>query len=568
MKKILFLIVIFSVTSCSLDNKESNYNEIRLKLSRQDLTKLFEGQELYSIKGVKSRLDKKNVRVSSPPSKNQHILLLDFRQDFYEGANEILLHSDLKLYEAYESLKWFINKNKLFWPQMKFVKIKFHENIKKNFVLIEIPSKETIEYNGNRFLQILSLSKTKERLEIDKSETLSIINFLECYDYDYNSLALLEEFMKKTEVKLASFDCIKIIPNTITNKIQFSIDFKNISYDGSGEIDFLHYLNQIDKIKKIDHKQLNLAAVSFLKLSETNLKRKKYKKIIFKDKIEIYRDTILSNTELIVSKGTKIKLYNNAKIIIDQGVILFSGNENNPISVEGFGNNSILLKNIDSISLNHVSFSGLSNFNDDCKKNPASITIYNSSCSINYCNFSKNRIGDDMINLFSSKFTIKNCSFKDIISDAVDSDFSSGEISNSSFERIGNDAIDCSGTNLLINNVTFTKVSDKAVSAGENSKIDVINSKISNSAIGYVSKDGSKLNITGDIIMSDNDLDFVVFQKKNFYKTASLHYDGVMEDYRYLFQEGCIIFSKDQELKYLLNVESKLYGKEYGKSSK
>ena len=568
MKKILFLIVIFSVTSCSIDNKESNYNEIRLKLSRQDLTKLFEGQELYSIKGVKSSFDKKNVRVSSPPSKNQHILLLDFRQDFYEGANEILLHSDLKLYKAYESLKWFINENKLFWPQMKFVKIKFHENIKKNFVLIEIPSKETIEYNGNRFLQMLSLSKTKERFEIDKSETLSVINFLECYDYDYNSLALLEEFMKKTEVKLASFDCVKIIPNTITNKIQFAIDFKKISYDGNGEIDFLHYLNQIDKIKKINHKQLNLAAVSFLKLSETNLKRKKYKKIIFKDNIEIYRDTILSNTELIVSKGTKIKLYNNAKIIIDQGIILFSGNKNNPISVEGFGNNSILLKNIDSISLNHVNFSGLSNFNDYCIKNPASITIYNSSCNINYCNISKNRIGDDMINLFSSTFTIKNSSFKDIISDAVDSDFSSGQISNSSFERIGNDAIDCSGTNLLINNVNFTKVSDKAVSAGENSKIDVINSKITNSAIGYVSKDGSILNITGEIIMLDNDLDFVVSQKKNFYKTASLNYDRVIEDYRYLFQEGCIIFSKDQQLKYLTDVESKLYGKEYGKSSK
>jgi hypothetical protein len=567
MKKILFLIVIFSVTSCSIDNKESNYN-LRLKLSRKDLTKLFEGQELYSIKGVKSSFDKKNVRVSSLPSKNQHILLLDFRQDFYEGANEILLHSDLKLYKTYESLKWFINKNKLFWPQMKFVKIKFHENIKKNFVLIEIPSKETIEYNGNRFLQILSLSKTKERFELDKSETLSIINLLECYDYDYNSLALLEEFMKRTEVKLASFDCVKIIPNTITNKIQFSIDFKKISYDGNEEIDFSHYLNQIDKIKKIDHKQLNLAGVSFLKLSETNLKRKKYKKIIFKDNIEIYRDTILSNTELIVSKGTKIKLYNNAKIIIDQGIILFSGNENNPISVEGFGNNSILLKNIDSISLKHVNFSGLSNFNDDCIKNPASITIYNSSCNINYCNFSKNRIGDDMINLFSSTFTIKNSSFKDIISDAVDSDFSSGEISNSSFERIGNDAIDCSGTNLLINNVTFTKVSDKAVSAGENSKIDVINSKITNSAIGYVSKDGSILNITGEIIMSDNDLDFVVFQKKNFYKTASLHYDRVIEDYRYLFQEGSIIFSKDQQLKYITDVESKLYGKEYGKSSK
>ena len=173
-----------------------------------------------------------------------------------------------------------------------------------------------------------------------------------------------------------------------------------------------------------------------------------------------------------------------------------------------------------------------------------------------------------MINLFSSTFTIKNSSFKDIISDAVDSDFSSGEISNSSFERIGNDAIDCSGTNLLINNVTFTKVSDKAVSAGENSKIDVINSKITNSAIGYVSKDGSILNITGEIIMSDNDLDFVVFQKKNFYKTASLHYDRVIEDYRYLFQEGSIIFSKDQQLKYITDVESKLYGKEYGKSSK
>ncbi len=568
MKSLLFSLILFFFISCSFNNKESSYNEIDLKLSRKDLTKLFKGQELYSIKGVKSKFDKKNVRVSSLPSEDHNILLIDFRKDYYEGANEVLLHSNLKLYEAYESLKWFIDKNKIFWSKMKFVNIRFHEDIKKNFVLIEIPSKETIEYNGNRFLQILSLSSTKEKLEIDESEVLSVIDLSKCYDYDYNSLALLQEFMKKTDLKLASFDAIKIIPNTITNKIQFSIDFKNVYYDGKNGINFSNYLKKINKFKKFNQEELDFATASFLKLKETNLKSKSYKKVVFKNNIDIYKDIVLSNTELIVSKGTKIKLYNNAKIIIDKGVILFSGDESNPISVEGFGENSILFKNIDSITLNHVRFSGLSNFNGTCEKNPASITIYNSSCSINYCDFFKNKKGDDMINLFSSKFSIKNSSFKDIISDAVDSDFSTGEIYNSSFEDIGNDAIDCSGTNLLVSNVTFNNVSDKAVSAGENSVIDVIDCEITISAIGYVSKDGSELNIKGEIVMTDNDLDFVVFQKKNFYNKASLNYDSLIGDYRYLLQEGSIIYSKDQKLKYLKDVQSKLYGKEYGKSSK
>lgn len=184
------------------------------------------------------------------------------------------------------------------------------------------------------------------------------------------------------------------------------------------------------------------------------------------------------------------------------------------------------------------------------------------------CTFSDNVRGDDMLNCFHAKFKIKNCAFNNVLSDAFDSDFSSGTVAGCSFSNVGNDGVDCSGSTLEISETMFTKIGDKAISAGENSTISISNNTISESAIGFVAKDGSKLMLSDSIVLENNDLDFAVFMKKVFYDYPSLTIQNDVKKYSYLFQKGAIIIPMDTTLVFVEDVESKLYGKEYGKASK
>ena len=101
--------------------------------------------------------------------------------------------------------------------------------------------------------------------------------------------------------------------------------------------------------------------------------------------------------------------------------------------------------------------------------------------------------------------------------DAVDSDFSFGSISGTEFFNIGNDAVDFSGSDVEIDDVTFKFVKDKSVSAGENSILNISNSKFEENELGIVVKDGSYLKSFFNFFIN-NKLDYCAFMKKSFYK--------------------------------------------------
>lgn len=567
---IFFLYIL--VLGCDQPMNRSNKN-VTLELSNKELTKLFKGQELYSIKGIKSKFEGIDTRVKSMHSKKDYILYLDFNNLYYEGSKELLLHSNLKYFEVYKSLKWFIDKNKLIWTKTDLLTVNFKNGPHKNFVLLSILDKESIEYGEKRFVQKLSFNSKKERFEMEESETSNIVDYHSCYDYNYKSLVVLYFYLEETKIKFNSFSGIKIVPNPVTNLLEFVIDYSHISVKSKG-IGFEDFKKEIGLVKKVNLLKFNNAIKNFI--AQKELKDKcieeynSFKEYIIKGKLNLYEDLILDNVDLKVEENAEINLFNNSKIIIDKGIVNFQGTKTKPIYVNGHGMNSIFITGIKTSLFNHTYFKGLSNWQDSCKTLPSAITIYNSNSEFNFCEFENNKRGDDMVNVFQSKYTVNRCVFKDVLSDALDSDFSTGSIKNSVFINVGNDAVDCSGSNLEIINSTFTKISDKAISAGENSNINVTECKIRESAIGFVSKDGSILRIDSSNELEKNDLDFAVFMKKYFYKNPSLFFEGELNLYKYLIQDKSLIETEDIEsiLIYLKEVESKLYGNEYGKSSK
>ena len=164
----------------------------------------------------------------------------------------------------------------------------------------------------------------------------------------------------------------------------------------------------------------------------------------------------------------------------------------------------------------------------------------------------------------SNDVIIKSSYFKNILNDAIDSDFSNVTISNTIFDVIGNDAIDGSGSNLIIDQCKFSYVRDKAISAGEKSVVEVTNSLFSDNEIAVVSKDASKV-LLQDLNFINNNIDFSSFVKKSYFGPSETIFKNTYVN-KYLIENNSKIIGKDSIL-FSTNVESKLYGNLYGRAS-
>jgi hypothetical protein len=288
-------------------------------------------------------------------------------------------------------------------------------------------------------------------------------------------------------------------------------------------------------------------------------------------KIEIKKDTIISDEFLInkdqvlsISKGVKLTL-SNASIKI-YGGLQAKGTIEHPIIIQGDQKSGTIFINSDKpVMIDHVEFIGLTNFNSNHNQ-PSSITFYEcNKVEIFNSLFSNNLQGDDYVNFFRSKnINLKNLVFKNVIADAIDSDFSDLKISNSKFINIGNDAIDGSGSSIFIDSNFFTDVKDKAISAGEKSHLYIKNSKFINNEIALVSKDGSTL-ISENNLLQDNKVDFTSFVKKKYYGPSKSNFFKTKIN-SYLIEKNSFIQGLDSII-YSEDVESKLYGNIYGRAS-
>jgi hypothetical protein len=161
--------------------------------------------------------------------------------------------------------------------------------------------------------------------------------------------------------------------------------------------------------------------------------------------------------------------------------------------------------------------------------------------------------------------------FKNTYSDAFDGDFVKGKISNSLFTNSGNDGIDVSGSAIEVENVTIVNPSDKAMSAGEGSTINGKNIEIRDGEIGLVSKDLSRINISGISILNTR-LAISCFQKKTEYGPGlidlkNVKFSGI--EVAYLIEPGSDLIIDDKIIQDKTEgVIDKMYGSEYGKSSR
>lgn len=363
---------------------------------------------------------------------------------------------------------------------------------------------------------------------------------------------------------------------TLTKKVLEVISsYKNIMKSESYKKFVLSFENQHHKYFDQQDEILN---GNFVILEKTLHINENKKSIKFRNEIiNFYKDTFIkkdliisANQVMLIKPGIKIVFENNSSLIVYGGLIA-KGNKNEQIDFSTLNSkSSIFISSKAPIEFGHCNFSGFSALNKGHWQLPSGITFYETTFKLSNCQFKENIEGDDYINIFRCKeFLINNSTFLEVKNDAIDTDFSNGIISNCKFIQAGNDGIDGSGSKLTIKNCTFSQIEDKAISCGEQSIFYVNNVSIINCAIGFVSKDNSRV-IIYNHFLHDNSLDMCTYQKKPEYGPGSIYFKAAnLNNYNYLFQKGSSIYINNipPRVRFVDKVEENLYGKIYGKAS-
>ncbi len=230
---------------------------------------------------------------------------------------------------------------------------------------------------------------------------------------------------------------------------------------------------------------------------------------------EIRENVVLPTGYTVIGEaGTTIDLLNKAAIV-SYSPLQWVGTKEKPIRVissDKSGQGLVVLQARGKSTLTYVQFDGLRYPDQNFWKLTGSVTFYESDVHADFCGFANNR-SEDGLNILRSNFSLTNCEFKNITSDAFDADFCEGTISDSSFVNVHNDGIDVSGSTIQVKNVRIHKAGDKAISSGEESTLTADNIEIVECKVGLASKDLSDLTVNNARIDKCQYV-FAAFRKK------------------------------------------------------
>lgn len=220
------------------------------------------------------------------------------------------------------------------------------------------------------------------------------------------------------------------------------------------------------------------------------------------------------NKKLVIEEGVRIGLSNGARFVC-YGPVEMIGVEENPIRIEGIGASGgglVLFPNRDSVEMNHVICTNLTDANTKTWTLTGGVTIYEGEVSLRNCSFINAR-SEDALNLIRCNFEIDGILIDKTFSDGFDADFCTGKLKNSIFRATGNDCIDFSGSEIDIEACEIVDSGDKGISGGESSILKVRNCSINNAYIGVAAKDKSFIMLE-QTNLENCDFAFAAYRKK------------------------------------------------------
>ncbi len=236
-------------------------------------------------------------------------------------------------------------------------------------------------------------------------------------------------------------------------------------------------------------------------------KKVKENLIILDGEILVENDLIFQE-RVLINPGTIFKIKPGKNIIFKNNLIA-EGTKEKPIIFKKFegeknwGTIAIMGKESKNSIISHATFHDGSGGYHNQYKFISMFSLHNTkNINIHDCEFSSNLDYDDTVHIiYSDNINFKNIKIFKALSDAIDIDISNKiTIENILIESPGNDGIDfMESEGKIINaNINFSK--DKAISVGENSRVEIFESKLENNNIGIAAKDASFVKIHNSII--------------------------------------------------------------------
>ena len=266
----------------------------------------------------------------------------------------------------------------------------------------------------------------------------------------------------------------------------------------------------------------------------------------------LFHDLVIpTNQSLYLSPGVSLNLKNKARIISHSPIYL-QGTTDQPVKIyssDQTGQGLLVLNAQNTSNISYTIFEDLTNIQTTGTNITGAVTFYQSPVKITHSSFSNSK-AEDALNIVSSTFEIKNTSFTNSSSDALDTDFSQGQIKNSHFTNSVNDAIDLSASIVTILNTTINQAGDKGISVGESSQATIQNTSITNSHTGIASKDLSQVN-TKLLTINHTQIGLAVYQKKPEYGPGHLSSWGAIiknTSTPYLVQQNSTLIINDQQI--------------------
>ena len=367
--------------------------------------------------------------------------------------------------------------------------------LERGTIYREFNKKDSI-YHFGILPNIGSFNKLKDRFKNIRNEVL-----LAKYLSPKFSFSSKENFLKVTNLKSRLPQILKIycnnkkiistkvlavnVDNNIDLNREIKCDLNQLSFSLDGGKNLIPFNNVL--ISDLDLKK---------EITNSNLKLIEKESYVFEGIKNVIKDDLeLNNSNIVFKNGTEICLSENSIFKIINSDIEIKGDSNNPILIRGCTQKggSLLIEN-SNINIGYLKINNLAAPQLKLRSLYGGLNILYSNVYGGYLEI-ENSKSEDGINFINTNANLENIKFKEIKSDALDSDFSKLVINKISCVKIGNDCVDLSFSEGKINHLKAEKISDKVLSLGEESSLNIEKVDIQNSEIGIVAKDSSILNI-------------------------------------------------------------------------
>ncbi|WP_372366138.1 right-handed parallel beta-helix repeat-containing protein [Candidatus Uabimicrobium sp. HlEnr_7] len=249
------------------------------------------------------------------------------------------------------------------------------------------------------------------------------------------------------------------------------------------------------------------------------------KRIVIKKGEWVVKDYIAfpNGINLHIEPGCTLNFAEKAGFLV-HGALLCLGTKDAPIHLQAAENKwrGIVVMNAKVQSqLSHVHIKNTKGHNFSQWTLTGAITFYKSNVHIRNSTLENNDC-EDALNIVQAKFSLQKVNIFNTVSDAFDADFTTGSIKDCHFKDITGDAIDTSGSQIKIENTLLENAKDKALSFGEKSNVQAKGIQIHNCGTGIAVKDTSFLEISRSTLHHTKHVALMAYIKKSEFAGARI----------------------------------------------